>query len=335
MRLPVYILSDAHTVDRTTGGDGLMDQGSQGNDGSLVSDGTSRFGRQDTSELRLFTLNVSGPSLLRATRILHFLSELDPDVIVLTETRGTPGTHHILDWYREAGYEVVAPSTIASGERGVAIVHRVRSIPDAGAVTVDLAHRLLVVRLAIDVPVTVIGAYVPSRDASVAKITRKQMFLSQMISLLKGLSDQDCVILMGDFNVIGRSHEPKYSSFRSWEYESLVEIASCGLVDAFAELHPGVAAHSWFGRTGHGYRYDYGFLSQHWSTRLLHCAYIDEPRHQGLSDHSGLLMTVAASDTPSLAGDDGRAGRLATPRDLQLAQKPRAAVATREAVLVR
>jgi exodeoxyribonuclease-3 len=291
-----------------------MAHGSQVIEGSQVSNGISPFGGQNPHELKLFTLNVSGPSLSRATRIVHFLSELDPDVIVLTETRDTPGTRHILDSYREAGYEVVAPSTIESGERGVAIVHRVKGEPGGGAVTVDLAHRLLIVRLALDVPVTMIGAYVPSRDASVAKITRKQTFLSQMVSLLKGLPDQECVILMGDFNVIGRSHEPKYSSFRSWEYESLVEIASCGLVDAFAELHPGVSAHSWFGRTGHGYRYDYGFLSQRWSTRLLHCAYVDEPRHQGLSDHSGLLMTVATSDTPPLAGDDGRAGRPRTPR---------------------
>ena len=50
--------------------------------------------------------------------------------------------------------------------------------------------------------------------------------------------------------------------FRSWEYDVLDSFAALGLADVFAELHPGVQAHSWIGRTGNGYRYDYVFVSR-------------------------------------------------------------------------
>lgn len=248
-------------------------------------------------ELRLFTLNVSGPSLTRAARILEFLSALDPDVLVLTETRGAPGTQHLLDSYRFAGYEVSASPTLAGGERGVAIAHRVRPAPQRAGATVTLAHRLLVVRLGLQNPITLVGAYVPSRDASPEKIERKQTFLTQMVALLRTLSPANDLILMGDLNVVSRSHEPRYSSFRAWEYESLSEIAGCGLVDAFAELHPGVQAHSWVGRTGDGYRYDYSFLSGSLAGRLRRCEYLDDTRLLGLSDHAGMLMTIRSPDT--------------------------------------
>jgi len=248
--------------------------------------------------IRLLTLNVSGPSLIRASKIVDYLLRLSPDVIVLTETRGTPGTDYLLSGCRDAGYTVFAPRSLAWGERGVAIAHRLSAAPTPRIRTVDLAHRLLVTRLGSPVPITLVGAYVPSRDASPSKIARKRAFLSQMTCLVKRLPLRQAVILMGDFNVVERSHVPRYSSFRSWEYDSLAEIASCGLVDAFSELHPGVRAYSWYGRTGDGYRYDYGFVSHQLRDHLRACEYLDEPRDLAISDHAGLLLTLdsVASD---------------------------------------
>lgn len=248
--------------------------------------------------LRLFTLNVSGPSLERAGRILEYLSGLDPDVIVLTETRGAPGTRFLLDAFRRSGYAVTAPCDQLVGERGVAIVHRVRSsavIPDVR--TPDLAYRLLITTIGERAPITLVGAYVPSRDASAEKIERKQAFLKQMVDILRSLSADANMILMGDFNIIDRDHVPRYPSFRSWEYDALAAVRECGLVDAFTQLYPDSRAYSWFGRTGDGYRYDYGFLSRSLVSRLDDCEYVDAPREQGLSDHSGLLMTLQAHGT--------------------------------------
>ena len=89
---------------------------------------------------------------------------------------------------------------------------------------------------------------------------------------------------MGDLNVVGREHLPRYSAFRSWEYDALDHVVDHGLVDVFAELHPGVQAHSWIGRTGNGYRYDYAFVSEDLITAVRDCEYMHEPRERGLSE---------------------------------------------------
>src|ERR1700680_1608127 len=262
--------------------------------------------------LRLFTLNVSGPSLERASRILECLSGLDPDVIVLTETRGAPGTRLLLEAFRSSGYTVIAPTDQLIGERGVAIIHRVRSLLATHDVrTPDLALPILITELGDEAPIALVGAYVPSRDASAEKIERKRSFLNQMVDLLRTLSPHEHIVLMGDFNIVDRNHVPRDSSFRSWEYEALAAIRECGLVEAFSELHPDSAAYSWYGRTGDGYRYDYGFVSQSLVGKLHDCEYVDAPRQLGISDHSGLMMTIQPGCTGVLEIAAPRAERQA------------------------
>jgi exodeoxyribonuclease-3 len=245
------------------------------------------------SPRRLLTLNISGPSTDRASRLLSYLRSVDPDVVVMTETRPNAGTEFILRSFRDAGYEVDAPMPSTSGERGVAVIHRLALLSRGVTEAVDLPHRLVAQHLPSPSGLTLFGAYVPSRDASSAKIVRKQTFLTQMGSVLQRIAKHQDVILMGDFNIIGRSHIPRYSSFRTWEYDALEAIGSFGLKDVFSELHPGVQAHSWIGRKGAGYRYDYAFVSEPLLHRVQACEYLHEPRDLGLTDHAGLLMTIS------------------------------------------
>ncbi len=251
--------------------------------------------------LRLFTLNISGPSTERAARLQQTLDLLDADLLVLTETRDNVGTRQMLDVYRERGYTVVAPTPPTSNERGVAVIHRLAAGIPPPTRSVDLGHRLAVTRIEGDRPFTLVGAYVPSRDASAGKILRKQAFLAQLTSLLQELPADEDVVLLGDFNIVGRSHVPRYPAFRAWEYDALEAIAASGLIDVFALLNPGVQAHSWIGRKGAGYRYDYGFVSECLVDRLVACDYLHEFRLAGLSDHAGVLVAVERSGVPLVA----------------------------------
>jgi len=250
-------------------------------------------------ELKLITLNISGPSLVRAADLEKYLIGLDPDVIVLTETRSNPGTHQLIESFRELGFEVVAPMPSSSGERGVAILHRwaAASLPVFPTVTLD--HRIVALDVDCPLGLRLLGVYVPSRDASAAKVERKQTFLKQMQALLQDTIATSDILVLGDFNVIGRNHMPRYSNFKAWEYESLDSIAKMGLMDVFAEIHPKVQAHSWIGRMGAGYRYDYAFASESIMNRVIECAYIHEPREAGITDHAGLFMKIAGTTRPS------------------------------------
>jgi exodeoxyribonuclease-3 len=242
--------------------------------------------------MRFATLNISGPSVGRAERLLDFLPSLGADVLVLTETRANAGTRLLLDSYREGGWSVIAAPTMHAGERGVAVVQRVGDEVQVGrAVTAKVRHRLVASSVAAADPIRIVGAYVPSRDTSPAKIARKQQFLAQMLGLTGRWADQRMVFL-GDLNVVGRQHVPKFSAFRCWEYEVLETLEQQGFVDAHALLYPGEQVHSWIGRKGAGYRYDYAFVSADLVANLVDCAYVHEPRELGLSDHAAVVLTL-------------------------------------------
>lgn len=253
-------------------------------------------GFEPSRALTLFTLNISGPSVERARRLIEFLAEVDADVLVLTETRANRGTELLLDWCSASGHTVVGGLPADRAERGVAIAHRMPPLPAELLSRVELPHRLVAARAVLGQPVTILGAYVPSRDASPAKIARKRLFLEQMVECFEHhLRRDEGVVVLGDFNVVGRDHRPRYSAFRAWEYDSLDQLASAGLSDVFAELNPGVQAHSWIGRTGDGYRYDYAFVSDPLSSSIVSCEYIHDSRERGLSDHAGVLMRLSAA----------------------------------------
>ena len=244
-------------------------------------------------DLRLLTLNISGPSVERAQRLAEFIVALDRDVLVLTETRPNLGTQYLLAELADAGYEMQAPLPSSDRERGVAVLSRTASSGTLNQSTdVDLSHRLVVGDVDETAPVTLLAAYVPSRDATQAKMERKRRFLGQMVGVVADSARTGRFILMGDLNVVSRAHQPRYPAFRSWEYDALDQIIGHGLVDVFAELHPGVQAHSWIGRTGNGYRYDYAFVSHDLVEAVRECEYMHEPRESGLSDHAAVVLTL-------------------------------------------
>ena len=260
-----------------------------------------RLGRTTSLEqrpLRLLTLNISGPSIARAERLAAFLAEVDADVAVLTETRNNEGTRSLLSWCRNQGYFVTGALPALSGERGVAVIRRIGPERYPAATKVDLPHRLVIDELVEDSSLRLVAAYVPSRDASLHKIERKQRFLDQMSATLRGVDDAEHVVFMGDLNIVSRSHVPRYPSFKAWEYDALDEIAN-GLTDVFAEINPGVQAHSWIGRTGSGYRYDYAFVSPGLMDAVVGCEYLQEPRGLGITDHAAVLLTMRRPESDS------------------------------------
>ncbi len=182
---------------------------------------------------RLLTLNIGGPSLDRAGRLTDYLLEQDLDVIVLTETRPNLGTESLVDALCASGYEVSWPRPPTSGERGVALLSRSGVPPSGRGRSIHFGHRLVVQAVTLGSPLTFVGAYVPSRDATSQKLARKQHFLTQLLDVLSDPRHLERTILMGDLNIVGRDHRPRYSAFRSWEYEALERIAQLGFVDVF------------------------------------------------------------------------------------------------------
>jgi exodeoxyribonuclease-3 len=251
--------------------------------------------------LRLLTLNISGPSVARAHLLADYLLEVDADVVVLTETRANDGTRALFDRCREQGYLVMGELPESSRERGVAVIRRVGPDRQPAAAEVDLPHRLVIDDLADEAELRLVAAYVPSRDASLPKIERKRTFLDQMSAALRLVAENTRVVFMGDLNIVGRTHVPRYPAFKAWEYEALDDISAIGLTDVYAEMNPGVQAYSWIGRTGSGYRYDYAFVSPDLVEEVEDCEYLHGPRERGITDHAAVLLTLRVPGPPCAA----------------------------------
>jgi len=258
------------------------------------------------SGLALLTFNIGNPSTARAERQPAWLAGRDEQVLVLTETKASAGCQLLADAFNAAGYAVTYPKP-ETGEYGVMIISRVETGPD------DFGDRIgyLAARAAAIVlptpegPIRVVGAYVPSLDASLAKTERKQKWLTACHAALHGTPGDVPTVLLGDLNVLEPDHQPRYPFFAPFEYDFYRALTrQHNLVDAFRHLHPQAIEHSWVGRTGDGYRYDHAFCSGALRDHVTGCEYVHDPRHDRLSDHSALTIRLAVALPPPLPISD-------------------------------
>jgi len=262
--------------------------------------------------LAILTVNIGAASLDRAKTLLRWLAARPDDVIILTETSAGPGTAYLLDQFRQAGYAVV--NTCDEIDRGAALVSRVPVLdPEPFPPTaVTIPGRIAAAVLDTSPPVIVVGVYVPSRDRSTTKTERKQWFIASLLDVLAGLTDQQRahLVLGGDYNVIARTHQPLHAGFLPFEFGMLDTLAGLGLIDAHEQCNPGVQAHSWIGRTGDGYRYDYFHIGRALVRLLDGCVYLHETREQRLTDHAASAVTLRIQAAYLDTGDPAEAGEI-------------------------
>jgi exodeoxyribonuclease III len=264
-------------------------------------------------ELRLVTWNVQHAAPTRARQQVGWLaSQLEADVLVLTEVKDAPGGLALLQALGEHGYHTIVPAQ-AGGEYMTVVATRT-SAGCGAALTVEalpegagfLAHRLVSARVAVGAyTVGVVGLYVPSRGPRDRRNLDKRAFQQAVSAYLARLGavfgdDGGLVVVAGDLNVVEPDHQPRYGVFGDWEYRFYADFADRGgLVDAFRALHPGRVEHSWFGRGGNGYRFDHIFVTSRHRQQLRSCRYLHEPRLAGLSDHAAMAVTVALDPDPA------------------------------------
>ncbi|SDI16566.1 Exonuclease III [Sinosporangium album] len=219
--------------------------------------------------LGALTVNIGAASRGRAERILHWLSRQPDDVFLLTETSSGDGTAYLLKQFAHAGFAVVhTPGT--ERDRGAALVSRVPILPLEGTPfdRVSLPGRVALAALDTDPATWFVSVYVPSRDRSEAKTSRKEAFITSFLAALAELPihQHDHLVIGGDYNVISVDHQPRHSGFLPFEFGLLDTLDKRGFVDAHQTCFPGEQAHSWIGRTGDGYRLTTCMWAERWPT---------------------------------------------------------------------
>ncbi|MYR57088.1 hypothetical protein GTY54_12890 [Streptomyces sp. SID625] len=118
------------------------------------------------------------------------------------------------------------------------------------------------------------------------------------MSKLSSVFPQMPLIIAGGLNVIEPGHQPPHKVFGTWEYAFYVSFQEAGLTDAFRHLHPDKLAHSWYGRTGAGLRFDHVFVSTRHIDQALASDYHQEAREAALTDHAVMSLCLGLPATP-------------------------------------
>ncbi|MGV2914516.1 endonuclease/exonuclease/phosphatase [Streptomyces alfalfae] len=256
--------------------------------------------------LDVLTFNLNNPSRERAERQLAYLAARPEPVLVLTETADSAGCDFLAARFTAAGYAVTFPRP-ERGERGVMVVSRLMTVPGP-QITGYLPHRAVPVLVETgDGPVSIVGLYVPSRNATEEKTVRKRTFLDACLRGLPTTVGRHEVVI-GDLNILEPDHRPAYRAFQPFEYDFYTGLGRAGYRDAFRTLHPQTAEYSWVGRTGDGYRYDHAHVTRGLADELRDCRYIHEVRTgpDRLTDHSALSVSLSPQPTRPLPVTDPR-----------------------------
>lgn len=255
--------------------------------------------------VKLLSLNIGNPSLERAKKQCEWLAKRPEDIIVLTETKESKGCQYIKEYFEQYAYNFFTASRTTeyfvnapksqTGDLGVILISKY-PIEDNSNFFLDSSiyfSRQTEVRINLQKKeIYVVGLYAPSRDRSERKVLRKKRYIDGMEMYLRA-SGKENKIIMGDLNILERTHIPHYSTFYEWEYHFYEAFLEAGFVDAFRYGHPDEREYSWVGRTNDGYRYDYCFVSSDLREKILDCWYIHEPRNLHITDHSAIMVEVA------------------------------------------
>ncbi|MGH3922079.1 MAG: hypothetical protein ACRDTT_04275, partial [Pseudonocardiaceae bacterium] len=108
------------------------------------------------------------------------------------------------------------------------------------------------------------------------------------------------MIIGGDYNVIGRNHQPLHQGFLPFEFGLLETLEALSFLDAHELCHPGSQVYSWIGRTGDGYRYDYFHVACRLRSHVGGCTYLHDTREGRLTDHAAVTLQLQISDITRL-----------------------------------
>ncbi|MEU1905404.1 endonuclease/exonuclease/phosphatase family protein [Streptomyces hygroscopicus] len=251
-----------------------------------------------TTHAQVLVFNTQHASPARAYLQAEWISQQPAaDLVVLTEASSGPGGAALVEAMGHFGYPHVIAPVAAQGDYRTVLASRSAVLEPVDAGVEFLPHRAPAAVATIGGhKVGVVGLYVPSRGPRERRNEDKRDFQEAVAAALNGLSkvfpDMPIVVL-GDLNVVEPGHQPHHKVFGRWEYAFYSSFAQAGFTDAFRHLHPAAVEHSWFGRSGQGFRFDHVFTTTAHAPLIEACAYDQTPRTASLTDHAAVTLTLS------------------------------------------
>jgi len=224
--------------------------------------------------MRIFSFNVNGVRAIIKKTFMEDFKVMDPDVLVLQETKFTESEHTKFPFEPE-GYEVYwTNSKLRKGYSGVAILTRIKPLSvHYGMANGEYDEEGRMITLEFE-DFYLVGAYVPNSGSELKRLDFRMEYEAKLKLYLKELDSKKPVIYTGDLNVAHNEIDLKNpasnhhnAGFTNEERTEFTNLLSEGFVDTFRKLYPDTVKYSWWSyrfqarKRNAGWRIDYFLVS--------------------------------------------------------------------------
>jgi exodeoxyribonuclease-3 len=253
--------------------------------------------------MKVVSFNVNGIRAITSKNFIQDMTEINPDVICLQETKADVEQVK-LAVASLSSYEVFANAADKKGYSGTAILTKVKPISvvyDMGIDEHDHEGRIVAMEFE---KCYVISVYVPNSGSELARLSYRQQWDADFLKYLKSLEESKPVVVCGDFNVahtaidLARPKENynKAAGYMQEEIDGMNNFIAADFIDTFRHFYPNESKYSWWSyRAGAreknvGWRIDYFLVSTSFISNI-NSASIHNEIHG--SDHCPVAIEIA------------------------------------------
>lgn len=254
--------------------------------------------------MKIISWNINGIRAITQKDFFEDISEIDPDVICLQETKAQDEEVETALSDLQ-GYHQYYNSAERKGYSGVAILSKVEPISimhDMGVEEHDQEGRIICAEFE---NFYLVNVYVPNSGQKLVRLDYRKQWDEDFLKYLKNLQQTKPVILTGDLNVAHRaidlkndkSNYNKTAGYTQVEIDGMDNLLAAGFVDSFRYLHPEKVAYTYWSyrfksrERNTGWRIDYFILSESLVEKIKQVEILSE--YYG-SDHCPIQLEIEA-----------------------------------------
>lgn len=222
--------------------------------------------------MKLLSWNVNGMRAVMKKGFLDFVSEADPDILCVQETKMQEGQAEV----PLEGYYQYWCSADRKGYSGTAVFTKTEPLSVSYGLGIDVHdHEGRLITCEYD-NFYLVNVYVPNAQNELKRLDYRMEWEDDFRSYLKGLEDSKPVITCGDFNVAHKEIDLKNpktnrgnAGFSDEEREKMSALQDAGFIDTWRYFNPDLeGVYSWWSyrfrarENNAGWRIDYFLVSQ-------------------------------------------------------------------------
>lgn len=240
--------------------------------------------------MKILIWNIMHGGGRRADKIVERIGQGSPDIVILTEFRGTPPSRELASGIEELGlrHQLITASKnqparnallLASWWPLMRIHWRRPPVPE---------ERRLLAHIRAPTPITIAVVHVPNRVSGI-----KYPFLDALCDLARRWRGGGA-LMAGDFNTGRIGEDESVKCFNRREDGFMTTMSEAGWADAYRSVHGPKRAYTWRAPGGGGsFRLDHAFINRSARNRLLDARIDWPPGNPKLpSDHAALWITL-------------------------------------------